>query len=175
MEKLNKIIEKHSMAKSIFLHLLPGVLVGLGYFLLAPIVKQHGFPTVMALIVSGIFILLPVELGFLLYQSKKKGDEFFGGIIKYRKPLKTGQYFLWTAVIFILSGLLFKAFGFTSEFLMNFFRSKNRVIIEKITRFMYQYISNDTTTIIAPNMPAKISTHTIFCPSFSASIPATHF
>ena len=121
MENFNKSIEKHSFAKSIFLHLLPGVFVGLGYYFLAPIVKQYGFPNVMALIISGIFILLPIELGFLLYQSKKQEKKIFGGIIKYLKPLKTGQYFLWVAVIFILSGLLFKAFGFTSEFLMKFF------------------------------------------------------
>lgn len=121
MEKLNKTIEKHSLGKSIFLHLLPGVLVGVGYFFLSPIVKQHGFPTVMALIISGILILLPVELGFLLYQSEKKGKDFFGGIIKYQKPLKIWQYILWVAVIFLLSGLLFKAFGFTSEILMKIF------------------------------------------------------
>ena len=66
-------------------------------------------------------MLLPFELGFLLYQSKKKGEKFLGGIIKYQKTLKKWQYFLWTAVIFLLSGLLFKAFGFTSEILMKFF------------------------------------------------------
>lgn len=118
---MNNTVDRHSLANSIFLHLLPGVLVGLGYFLLAPLVKQYGFPSVMALIISGIFVLLPIEIGFLLYQSRKKGEKFIGGIVKYQKKLKIWQYILWVAVIFVLSGLAFKAFGFASEYLMYLF------------------------------------------------------
>ena len=118
---MNNTIEKHSFAKSIFFHLFPGILIGLCYFLLAPIVRQSGFPTVMALIISGVFVLLPIELGFLLYKSKKTGEKFFGGIVRYQKPLKIWHYILWVAVIFLLTGLLFKGFGFTSDFMMQFF------------------------------------------------------
>ncbi|MFP4557213.1 MAG: CPBP family intramembrane glutamic endopeptidase [Bacteroidales bacterium] len=118
---MNNTIDTHTLAKSIFLHLLPGVLVGFGYFLLAPLVKQYGFPSVMALIISGVFVLLPIELGFLLHQKKITGKKFLGGIVRYQKPLKIWQYILWVLVIFILTGILFKAFGFASEFLIQFF------------------------------------------------------
>jgi len=118
---MNNTTDRHSLAKSIFLHLLPGLLVGLCYFILAPIIKQSGFPTVLALIISGVFVLLPFELGFLLSQWKRTGEKFFGEIIRYQKPLKIWQYFLWVAIIFLLTGLAFKAFGFASEHLMQFF------------------------------------------------------
>ncbi|NHB67720.1 CPBP family intramembrane glutamic endopeptidase [Perlabentimonas gracilis] len=114
-------IEKHSLSQSIFLHLLPGALVGLCYFLLAPIVIEYGFPNVMALIIAGIVVLLPFELGFLLYQKKISGKKFFGGIVKYHKKLKGWQYILWVAVIFVLTGLAFKIFAFASEYLMHLF------------------------------------------------------
>lgn len=118
---MNNTFDRHSLAKSIFLHLLPGVMVGLGYYLLAPVVKFYGFPTVMALIISGVFVLLPFELGFLLYQKKRTGKKFLGGIVRYQKPLKIWQYILWVAVIFVLTGFAFKAFAFASEYLMHFF------------------------------------------------------
>lgn len=118
---MNNTIDTHSMAKSVFLHLLPGVLAGLGYFLLAPQVKQFGFPSVMALIISGVFVLLPIELGFLLHQKKITGKKFLGGIVRYQKPLKIWQHILWVAVIFVLTGLAFKIFAFASEYLMHLF------------------------------------------------------
>ncbi len=118
---MNNTIKKHSLAKSIFLHLFPGALVGLCYFLLAPVVTEYGFPNVMALIISGIVVLLPLELGILLYQKKITGEKFIGGIIKYQKPLSAWYFILWVVVIFVLAGLLFKTFGFVSEYLMQFF------------------------------------------------------
>lgn len=114
-------IEKHSLSQSIFLHLLPGALVGLCYFLLAPVVIEYGFPNVMALIIAGIVVLLPFELGFLLYQKKITGKKFLGGIVRYQKPLKIWQYILWVAVIFVLTGLAFKVFAFASEYLIQLF------------------------------------------------------
>ena len=62
---------EHSIFKSLILHLLPGLLGGIGYFALVPLVNTYGFPSVMALSLAGIFILIPFELGFLLYQRQK--------------------------------------------------------------------------------------------------------
>ena len=114
-------MEKHSWPKSIVLHLLPGLLVGLCYFILAPIVKQYGYPTVMALVLSGILVLIPFEMGFLLYLSKKTGKKLIGEVVLYQKRLNIWQHILWVAVIFVLTGLLFKAFDFTSDLFMKFF------------------------------------------------------
>lgn len=114
--------KEHSFLKSIVLHLFPGLLVGACYFALVPLVKANGFPSVMALILAGIFILMPFELGFLLIQKKITGEKLKNGIIKYVKPLPVWQYIVWVLLIFVLSGILFTIFKFTSNYLVELFK-----------------------------------------------------
>jgi hypothetical protein len=65
-------IEKHSTTQSVILHLLPGSLVGCFYLLARQQVADMGYPSIVALILAYAFILIPVELGYLLYQGKKR-------------------------------------------------------------------------------------------------------
>ena len=114
-------IKKHSLTKSIILHLLPGLLIGACYFLLVPIVMANGFPSLMALLLAGIFVLIPFQLGFLFYQKHKTGERFFNGIIRYTNPLKIWQYILLVLAIIVLSGLTYKALSFSTDYLMRIF------------------------------------------------------
>lgn len=116
----NKII-KHTFIKSIFLHLFPGLLGGIFYFSIVPFVKVIGFPSLMALSLTGIFVLLPFQLGFLLYQKQENDEKFFNGIIQYCKRIPIKQYFVWVPIVFISIALLFTIFNFTSDFLKNLF------------------------------------------------------
>lgn len=84
---MNTSIKEHSVFRSIILHLLPGILVGAGYYTLAPLVISKGFPSIMSLLITVIFILIPFELGFLIYQKHKTGEKFLKGIIPYVEPL----------------------------------------------------------------------------------------
>jgi len=117
----NDVLTRHSMLKSLTLHLLPGIFAGVCYFALVPLVKSNGFPSVMALILAGIFVLIPFELGFLILQKKATGQNFFYGIIRYLKKVPTWQYFVLIPSILIITGLLFKVLSFTSGFLQTFF------------------------------------------------------
>lgn len=117
----NNVISGHSLLKSITLHLLPGLLAGACYFAIVPLVKSNGFPSLMALILAGIFVLIPFEIGFLILQLRATGQNFFNGIIRYLKKVPTWQYFVLIPSIFILTGLLFKALSFTSNFLKTIF------------------------------------------------------
>jgi len=117
----NNII-KHTLLKSTVLHLLPGILGGICFYILSPIVKANGFPTIMALIISGIIILIPFELGFLIYQKKVTAQNLFNGVIQYFKPISFWQYLLLIPLIVLIAGILFKLLGFTSKFLMTFFK-----------------------------------------------------
>jgi len=101
-------IEKHSTARSVILHLLPGILVGSFYFLARKPVANIGYPSIFALLLAMAFILIPVELGYLLYQGKKKTGRFsLQGIIGYRKPIPWWQYLVWPLIIFIVVGAIF--------------------------------------------------------------------
>lgn len=118
---MNNDISEHSLLKSIVLHLAPGILAGAAYFVLVPVVKANGYPSVMALYLAGLFVLFPFELGYLYYRKKKTGKALFKGIIKYLEPMPVWQYFLFAIIIIVLSGALFTAFNFTIELSMPVF------------------------------------------------------
>src|SRR4030042_4671532 len=102
-------IEKHSTTQSVVLHLCPGLLVGCFYVLARQPVAKMGYPSIFALLLAFAFILIPVELGFLLYQGKKKTGRFtLQGIISYRKPIPWWQYIVWPIVIVPVIGAIFK-------------------------------------------------------------------
>lgn len=101
----------HTLFESIILHILPGILTGLVYFLIVPFVSALGYPSVMALIIAGIIALVPFEFGVLFYQKKRTGKSFFNGVIKYCKPMPLWQYFLWVPIIFLSAGIVFTVFN----------------------------------------------------------------
>lgn len=106
--KQNDFIEQHSLVRSVLLHLLPGFLTGAGYFVLLPYFRQWGYPSMMALMCAVTVILIPAELGYLLYQGKKKNGRFsLNGVISYRRPIPTLQYFIWVPVLIVLMGIIF--------------------------------------------------------------------
>lgn len=86
-------IEQHSIIKSIILHLLPGILILIFYIIVAPIFERNGIPSMNALLLAIAVVLIPFELGFLLYQGKKKNGRFsLKGIVLYRRPVRVWQY-----------------------------------------------------------------------------------
>ena len=114
-------ITKHSLNKSIILHLLPGFLIGFCYFLLVPLVRANGFPSLMALLLAGIFMLVPFQLGFLFYEKYKTGEKLFSGIIRYTTPIKLWQYILLVLTIIIISGFIYKVLSFSTDYLLRLF------------------------------------------------------
>jgi len=100
-------VRRHTFLESLLYHLVPGILIGAGYYFLAPAVLRAGYPSVMALILTAVFILVPVELGVLLWQGKRRtGKLTLQGVVRYRQPLPWHQYLLWVPVIFIASGAI---------------------------------------------------------------------
>ena len=101
-------VETHSTAQSIILHLLPGILIGLFYFLIRPTVNNFGYPAIFALVLAVVFILIPTELGYLLYQGKKRTGRFtLKGIINYKNSIPWWQYLIWVLMVFGAIGILF--------------------------------------------------------------------
>jgi len=111
-------VEKHSTAQSIILHLLPGILVGCFYFLALKPVAKMGYPSFFALLLAFAVILVPLELGFLLFQGKKKTGRFtLRGIISYQKSIPWWQYLVWVTIIFVIVGAIMTLFKPVDSFL----------------------------------------------------------
>lgn len=104
-------VEQHSIGQSLLLHLLPGLLITICYFVLIRPLQEWGYPSLLALMLAVVFILLPFELGYLFYQGKKKNGRFsLDGIISYREAIPGWQYILWVPILFVVLGILFTLF-----------------------------------------------------------------
>jgi membrane protease YdiL (CAAX protease family) len=103
-----QIIEKHTILQSIILHLLPGILIGLFYFLIRQPIQNLGYPSILALILAIIFVLVPVELGYLLFKGKQlTGRYTLDGLISYRTSIPWWQSILWILIVLGLMGAIF--------------------------------------------------------------------
>jgi len=112
--------DQHSAGKSLLLHLLPGVLIGLCYFALLPLVQKMGYPSLMALMIAVMLILGPFELGYLFIQGKKRNGRFsLDGIVYYRVQIPVLQYFIWIPVLFLTVGIIFTILKPIDNFLLD--------------------------------------------------------
>lgn len=104
---LEKDIQPHSVWRSLILHLLPGVLVLLFVLLAAPFVKNLGLPMRFAATSSIFLVLIPVELGILFYEGKKRNGRLsLKGIVVYQEKIPLWQYFLWVPLLVVWSSIL---------------------------------------------------------------------
>jgi len=95
------VVEQHSVARTLVLHLLPGVLNLALFVAVAPlVVKGLGLPPVMAFYLATVFVLIPFELGYLIYQARKNGISL-GDIVLYRQPVPRGQFVLLVVALFV--------------------------------------------------------------------------
>ncbi len=101
-------IEKHTIVQSIILHLFPGILMGIFYFLIRQPVQKLEYPSIFALILAIIFVLVPVELGYLLHKGKQATGRYtLDGLISYRSPIPWWQSVLWILIVLSLMGAIF--------------------------------------------------------------------
>ncbi len=100
--------QRLSMWKIIVLHLFPGALITAFFFLTAPVLIRAGYPPIMGLYLAILLILIPFELGFLLYQGKKRNGRFsLDGVVLFRERTPIGQMIVVILVLFGWGGLLF--------------------------------------------------------------------
>lgn len=97
-----------SLGKTIVLHLLPGALITAFIFLTAPVLIRFGFPPILSLYLAILLILIPFELGFLLYQGKKRnGRCSLDGIVLFRERTPIWQMIALIVGVFVWSGFVF--------------------------------------------------------------------
>jgi len=101
-------IEKHTILQSIILHLFPGILIGIFYFLIRQPLHNFGYPSAFALILAIMFVLVPVELGYLLLKGKEATGRYtLDGLISYRTPIPWWQSILWILIALVLMAAIF--------------------------------------------------------------------
>lgn len=99
---------QHSLARTLVLHLLPGALITLFYVVAAPVVRGLGFPSLVAIYLAILIVLIPFELGYLLYRARRNGTSL-GSVVLYREPVPRAQFvalvlglFVWSSVFYVL-------------------------------------------------------------------------
>ena len=114
--------EKHSNIRSIGLHLLPGVLITAFFFLTDPVLIRAGFPPILSLYLAILLILIPFELGFLLYQGKKQNGRYsLDGIVLFRERTPIWPMIALIVALFLWSGLVFSLLSTLDTFLAQTF------------------------------------------------------
>jgi membrane protease YdiL (CAAX protease family) len=101
---------QHSLVHSAWLHLLPGVLIVLFAIIVGPMVISARLPLLLVPSLWVLCVLIPFELGYLLYQGKKRNGRLsLRGIVLYREPMPMKVYLLlipalivWAIVVFTL-------------------------------------------------------------------------
>jgi uncharacterized protein len=87
--------DQHPLGLSIILHLLPGIVLLFFPLFIMPLVRRWGFPPIFAGSLSILCVLLPWELGYLLYLGwQRNGYLSLAGIVRYQEPLPLWQYAL---------------------------------------------------------------------------------
>lgn len=109
---LNSTVEPHSLGKSLFLHLAPGVANLAATVLgLATLWNPSLPPELIFGVFTNVFVLIPVQLGYLYYLAKKRGNRGWSleGVVAYRQPISWLRYLLWVPVILVPTALIFAA------------------------------------------------------------------
>jgi uncharacterized protein len=97
---MNQQIQSHTVWQTVGLHLVPGALITAFYLLTAPLVMKGGYPALMASLLAILVILIPFELGYLLYQGQKRtGRLSLKGVVLYREPIPLWQYFIFVPLL----------------------------------------------------------------------------
>jgi chromate transport protein ChrA len=113
-------VTQFSRWSTILLHLLPGALIAAVYSLLVKTVSASGYPKVISISLAAIIVLLPFELGYILYRSKKELGTFsLWKMIPYREKVSLKDYIILVPLLFIWFGLMFTITKSLNSVLLN--------------------------------------------------------
>ena len=95
-------VQGHSTLQSTLLHLFPGAIATAVFVFTVPIANALGYPSIIALYLPMILTVILVELGYLMFQSRKrKGSLSLKEIINFRKPVPLWQYIAFPILIVV--------------------------------------------------------------------------
>lgn len=78
------------------------------FILAVPLGERFGVPSFSTFLVVGILVLLPVELGVLLWEGRRRNASFsLKGVVVYRQPLPSWQYPVLIVPLLLWAGIAF--------------------------------------------------------------------
>jgi uncharacterized protein len=96
------------LGQSILMHLIPGALLTLVYFLIAPPMMAAGYPSIAALLLAILVVLIPLELGILLVQGyRRHGRLTLADVVVWRQPLPWTTFAWLVPLLVVWGGLVF--------------------------------------------------------------------
>ena len=113
-------VTRHSFAKSLFLHLGPGVanfsatIAGFAYLLNPQLPAEFIYGVLV-----NVLVLIPIQLGFLFYLARKRGNKGFSleGVVLLTNPLRLRNVLWWSLAILVPTGIIFALFEPVTSFL----------------------------------------------------------
>ena len=116
-------VRNHSVLQTIVLSIFPGLLILAFYILIGRYADQFGIPAVLVLFVAVPVILVPFELGILIYQGRKINNRIsLNNVVLYREKVPISQFIIFIIILITWSGIVF---GLSSRidalFVNNFF------------------------------------------------------
>ena len=88
----NPDVQRHTLLKSLGLHILPGALTTAAFVALKPLLDTSGYPPLLAFLLAVALVDLPVLLGVMLVAGKRRNGRYsLEGVVLYRDkvPWKT--------------------------------------------------------------------------------------
>lgn len=117
-------VGNHSVLQTVVLSIFPGLLILAFYILIGRYADQFGIPSILVLFVAIPVILVPFELGFLIFQGRKINNRLsFKNVVLYREKVPIGQFIIFILILIMWSGIVFSLFSSRIDalFINNFF------------------------------------------------------
>ncbi|MYF78330.1 MAG: CPBP family intramembrane metalloprotease [Acidobacteria bacterium] len=106
-------VEPHSVGRCLFLHLAPGIAnISATWLGLATLWNPSLPPELIFGVFTSAFVLIPVQLGYLYYLARKRGNRGWSleGVVVYNRPVSWSRYLLWVPAILVPTAAIFAAF-----------------------------------------------------------------
>jgi uncharacterized protein len=96
-------LPQHGLGRSVALHLIPGAVTTGIYIACMPAVTRAGYPPLAALLIASVVGLIPVEIGILFFEGKRKNERWsLDGIVLYREKWPMSRYFTVVPAVFLI-------------------------------------------------------------------------
>lgn len=93
-----------------------------GYILITPFIREAGLPWAIGISLAVLFVLVPLELGILYWQGKKRNGKFsLEGIVLNREKTPAKQFALLTFAALFGAVLCFALLGWLDKTLLTLF------------------------------------------------------